>query len=179
MLVSVFGALALSCVFACCREPRCMAGKKPQRLAASQLHSFDENRGPGVMRQSPTNYMLLILYTLAVTTLEINCILMCFDVFCKETIRYNSYLLCMFAFGVQYMLRSFGCPDCPSTPKILRQCCSNGFTRHRIVREGQKSSILKLQCFPSFQCTLDTSWYFSCFLRGSMLGRFLCVAVHC
>mmetsp|Transcript_16354 Transcript_16354/g.36027 ORF Transcript_16354/g.36027 Transcript_16354/m.36027 type:complete len:253 (+) Transcript_16354:50-808(+) len=38
MLVSVFGALALSCVFACC---------------------------PGVMRQSPTNYMLLILYTLA------------------------------------------------------------------------------------------------------------------
>ena len=85
MLVSVFGALALSCVFACCREPRCMAGKKPQRLAASQLHSFDENRGPGVMRQSPTNYVLLILYTLAVTTLEITeesdvfwCVLMYF-----------------------------------------------------------------------------------------------------
>ena len=85
MLVSVFGALALSCVFACCREPRCMAGQKPQRLAASQLHSFDENRGPGVMRQSPTNYVLLILYTLAVTTLEINWKLlknqMYFDVF--------------------------------------------------------------------------------------------------
>lgn len=85
MLVSVFGALALSCVFACCREPRCMAGKKPQRAAASQLHSFDENRGPGVMRQSPTNYVLLILYTLAVTTLEINWKLlknqMYFDVF--------------------------------------------------------------------------------------------------
>ena len=66
-------------------KPRCMAGKKPQRLAASQLHSFDEK--PKSWRHEAKPHETICCWSsthLRSLHWEINCILMCFDVFCKE-----------------------------------------------------------------------------------------------